>query len=201
MKRPAGAFDTEIGGSDPAELTRAAHESAAALLARARSDRDGTVGQRMTAWVDEHGLDTLAELWSRAHPASLPGALWRVYVVRSVIVQQGAETALAFERGRAQIPGIDPVIAGAATPAGPGEIRVVAEEILRGVYAGDVAHAFERAGAFARVCSAGYIDLAHDAEPTEPERASVLTTRADRLALVASELGACARLWRIGSLD
>ncbi|MFM6975017.1 MAG: DNA-directed RNA polymerase subunit beta, partial [Agromyces sp.] len=73
--------------------------------------------------------------------------------------------------------------------------------ILHGIFAGDFAGALDRAAAFARVCSAGNIDEAHDADATEPERARELTARASRLTQMSTELLACARMWRAGALD
>lgn len=201
VKRPSGAFDAHLGGEDPALLTRMAHDSALALLARVRQSDDPELVARVGEFADEQGIETIAELWAHAAPRSLPGALWRVYLLRSLIVQSAEETALAYERGRVQLRGIDPVVAGAAVPAGPAEIRAVADEILRGVFSGDFAVALERAAAFARVCGAGFVDLAHDADGLDAERASLLTTRAARLSSIAEELVSCARLWRSGSLD
>ena len=201
VKRPSSNFDSYEGGDDPAVHTRIAHDSAHALLARVREADDLELLDKVTAFADDHGIDTVAELWSRAAAKSLPGALWRVYVLRSLIVQQPEQTALAYERGRQLSQGIDPVVAGAATPTGPDETRAVADQILHGVFAGDFAVALDRASAFARVCSLGCVDLAHDAEAIEPERARELTARASRLAQIAEELVACARLWRSNSLD
>ena len=201
MKRPASAFDALEGSDDPAVINRIAHDSAGALLHRVRASGDAELVARVSAFADEVGIDTVAELWAHAGARSLPGALWRVYLLRSLIVQQAEAVALAFERGRAASRGIDPVVAGAAAPAGPEEVRELAEAILHGVFAGDFAGALERAAAFARLCSLGSVDLAHDADATEPQRAHELTTRAARLAVIAEDLVASARLWRLDSLD
>lgn len=201
VKRPSGTFDSFEGGDDPAVHTRIAHDSAHALLNRVRQAGDPELVARVTEFADEHGIDTVAELWAHAAAKSLPGALWRVYVLRSLIVQQPESTAFAYDRGHQLSAGIDPVVAGAATPTGPDEIRAVADQILHGVFAGDFGVALDRAAAFARVTSVGCVDLAHDADPSEPQRASELTARASRLALIAEELTACARLWRTNSLD
>ena len=71
---------------------------------------------------------------------------------------------------------------------------------LRGLFEGDFAVALDRAAAFCRVQAAGASHLADDYDPTEPDRASTLTTRALRLADYASDLSACAALWRRDSL-
>ena len=76
-----------------------------------------------------------------------------------------------------------------------------ADRILRGVFDGDLADALERAAAFCRVTAAGALSVADDQEAASPERASELTTRAQRLVTTADELMACARLARTDSLD
>ncbi|MGN6127944.1 MAG: DNA-directed RNA polymerase subunit beta, partial [Humibacter sp.] len=86
-------------------------------------------------------------------------------------------------------------------PTGPSEIIDLADRILRGVFEGDFAVALERAAAFCRVSASGCTSLADDADPTEPERATVLTRRALRFSQFAAELTAAASLWRGDSLD
>ena len=108
--------------------------------------------------------------------------------------------ALLYERGRVEIASADPVVAGAPTPAGPDELVDLVDTILRGLFQGDFAVALDRAAAFCRVEASGASHLADDYEATEPERASALTTRALRLADYASDLTACAALWRRESL-
>ena len=199
--RPASAIEGFIGDNDPAVLTRIAHDSAAALLSRVRNDPDPELVTRLSQLADEYGLDTIAELWSHSAARSLPGALWRVYLVRAVIVNDSESTSLAYQRGAVLVEGIDPIVAGAATPTGPEEIKALADAILHGVFAGDFGAALERAAAFSRVVARGYVDLAHDVDAAHPDRATTLTTRASRLASMGEELSSCARLWRSGSLD
>jgi hypothetical protein len=118
-----------------------------------------------------------------------------------MIRRDAAVVSLAYERGVARLRSIDALVAGAPTPAGPEELLAVADEILRGVFEGDLGLALDRAAAFARVTASGCTDLADDADATEPGRAEALTTRASRLARLAEELSASARLWRDGVLD
>jgi hypothetical protein len=194
-------FEAFAGADDPAAVIRVAHETARALLARARESDDPAVIDRLVNYTDEHGLDVLAELWARATPHSLPGALWRLYLVRLMIRQDPEGVALLFQRGTEVLGTIDPVVAGAPNPAGPQEVLDVADRILRGVFAGDLGIALDRAAAFCRVESAGATSIADDQDAASPERASELTTRAARLATTAAELTACARLARSDSLD
>jgi len=194
-------FEAFAGGEDPAVAMRVADESARRLLSRAQSSDDPTVVDRLVTYTDEHGIDALAELWVRSSPQSLPGALWRIYLVRVMIRQDPAGTALLFQRGTEVLSTIDAIVAGAPTPAGPQEVTELAERILRGLFEGDFALALERAAAFCRVEAAGASSVADDQDSVSPERASELTTRALRLTTTADELASCARMSRAGTLD
>ncbi|UTT63152.1 DNA-directed RNA polymerase subunit beta [Microcella humidisoli] len=202
VRRPSSAFDALEGGLDPAVALRIAHDSARALVHRVRSSDDPDLVERMVAFTDEHGLDTLAELWSRAGARTLPGALWRLSLLRALIRQDPAGTALLFQRGSEVLSTADVVVAGAESPTGPDEIRVLADAVLRGVYDGDVAVAFDRAAAFCRTAAAGAADLADDADAAADDaRAAELTARAARLTSSGRDFTACAALERAGSLD
>jgi hypothetical protein len=201
VRMPAEHFDFVKGGEDPAVIVRTAHETAQALVSRVRADPDPEVVARLVGFAEREGIDAVAELWSRAAAHSLPGALWRLYLLRELVRRDADQVALAFGRGAERLRGIDPVVAGAPSPAGPEELLALADQILRGVFEGDLALALDRAAAFCRVTADGSIDLADDADPTEPERAGALTRRAARLARLADELSASARLQRDGALD
>lgn len=194
-------FDTYVGGEDPAQILRVAHDTAHALVRRARENEDPEVLQRLVAYTDEHGIDAIAELWARSSPRSLPGALWRIYLLRLLIRQDPQGTSLLFQRGSETLQTIDAVVAGAPMPTGPDEITELADEILRGLFTGDFGVALDRAAAFCRVCASGATSIADDSDLTSPERATELTSRADRFALTAEELSACARLSRSDQLD
>ena len=194
-------FDTYEGGEDPAKILRVARDTAAALVTRARDSDDPAVLERLVAYTDEHGIDALAELWARSTPTSLPGALWRIYLIRVMIRQNPDDTAYLFQRGSEILSSIDTVVAGAPMPTGPDEIIELADQILRGLFRGDLAVALDRAAAFCRVTSAGCTDVANDIDAITPERATDLTTRALRLSIMADEFTSCARLYRDGSLE
>ncbi|WP_022882564.1 hypothetical protein [Gryllotalpicola ginsengisoli] len=201
VKFPSRVFEAFHGGQDPAEASRVAHQTAQALLARVRANPEPVVVDRLVAYTDEHGIDAIAELWARALPKTLPGALWRIYLVRVLIRQDPEGTSYLFQRGVDVSRSIDPVVAGAELPTGPAEIRELADRILRGAFEGDFAGALERAAAFCRIEAAGCAEVADDVERTEPERATELTTRALRFSQTAGELGGCAALWRREALE
>jgi hypothetical protein len=194
-------FDEFVGGDDPAVVMRLAHDTAAALVARARSTGDEAVIDRLVAYTDEHGLDAVAELWGRSRARSLPGALWRIYLVRLLIRQDPTGTSFLFQRGSEVLTTIDTAVAGAELPTGPDEITALADEILRGLFRGDFATALDRAAAFSRVEAAGCASVADDADVVDDARAAELTTRSLRFTQLAEEFAACARLHRAGSLE
>jgi len=200
VRRPAELFDRLFAAEDPAEVSRVAHSTAAALLARVRADPDAGTVERLVSYTGEHGIDDIAELWSRSPARSLPGALWRLYLLQLMIHDDPHTAALLYARGRAELSSADEVIAGAPSPAGPHELVALIDMIMRGLFDGDFAVALDRAAAFCRVQAAGATHLADDYEPTEPERASTLTTRALRISTYAEDLASCAALWRRDSL-
>ena len=194
-------FSAFQGGNDPAALNELAHESARALLARVQAGGDAQTLERVVTFTDENGIDVVAELWANASPHSLPGSLWRLYLVRALIRAEAAQMSILYARGLEVIHTVDPVVAGAPTPAGPDEMRELADVILRGAFEGDYGGALDRAASFSRVLAAGCTSMANDADLINPERASQLTTQAARLSKTAAEFSLCARLWRDGSLD
>ena len=75
--------DNIAGGADPAQINEMSHASAAALLDRVHHTQDAELVERVLTLVDREGVDVIAELWSRSEPDSLPGILWRLYVLRT----------------------------------------------------------------------------------------------------------------------
>lgn len=200
VRRPTAAFDNIVGAADPAEQARVAHATASALLERARADETGVSAERMIALAAEQGIDDIAELSANAPARSLPGALWRLYLLQLSIRDDAELTALLYERGRVELQTADAVIAGAPAPATPEELMALVDTILRGVFRGDFAVALDRAASYCRVQAAGAVHLAGDYEATEPERARDLTRRALRLSGYGDDLTASATAWRRGSL-
>jgi len=149
------------------------------------------VTRKLVALVDDIGLSTLAELWSQRPARSLPGALWRLYVLREWVQRAPADASREYAAG-IRFTGPNHVVAGAAEPPGPQEMGRVIDEVLRGVFEGDLAVALERASAFCRVVSAGRADISSGDEAAE-QAASVLA--------MAEDLTVCARLWRADALE
>lgn len=195
-------FEAYIGAEDPARLRAVAHETAQALIDRGHAAGAREVVDRLLAFADEQGIDTIAELWAQAEADSLPGALWRLYLLRAFIRDGDGEiSAQAFRRGVGVLHTADEAIAGAPEGAGPSEVVALADEILRGAFSGDLGDALDRAAACCRILAAGSLDDADSSDVDDADRASRLTTRASRLATIGAELAVCARRERTGSLD
>lgn len=194
-------FEAYVGAEDPAQRYAIAHETARTLVDRGRESGAQELVERMIAYTDEHGIDALAELWAASAAESLPGALWRLYLLRALVRQDAAAAANAFQRGVEALATADPAIAGAPSPTGPGEIADLVDLILRGAFSGDLADALRRAAATSRILAAGTLTEADASDVAAPERASAFTTRAARLSAIGGELETAARLSQAGRLD
>jgi hypothetical protein len=200
-RRPAllshAAMDSLAGSPDPARVAEAAHATAAAIVETGRSTSDPATTARLVQLVDEHGIDTIADLWAGRPARSLPGALWRMYVLREWVRRDPLGASLDYRAGHgvAQVPH---VVAGVAEPPGPDEMQQLVDAVLTGVYAGELDVALERGAAFCRVVAAGRA-LRADDDPDDLA-ANVLTRRAASLQQTAEDLEHAARSWRAHAL-
>lgn len=191
--RPAETLENTAGGVDPLEAVEAAHRTAEIVVGRGRDRRDPELTARLVRLVEELGLATVAEMWADRPARTLPGALWRLYLLHEWVRRQPVEVGKQFTTGAAHAE-VYQAIAGVADPPEPEALRRMTEEILTGVFTGDLALALERASAFCHVMAVGLADPAADEVPTDRVR------RAARLRDTADDLTACARLWRKGDL-
>ena len=190
MMSPA-AMEAFGGTVDHMQEIEAAHQTAAVLVHAGRAANNPTVTARLVDLVEELGLSTVADLWAHRPARSLPGALWRLYVLREWVRRAPDEASLDYTAG-VRFADVDHAVAGAAEPPGPSEVTTLADAILAGVFEGDLAVALERAAAFCRVVAAGRADR------SEGEEAA---TRAAHLLDTADDLTAAASLWRQGELS
>ncbi|MGO1166215.1 MAG: hypothetical protein ACTMHL_06320 [Janibacter sp.] len=173
---------------DPAETAEAAHAAAQTVVDAGRNDAGPETSERLLRLVDELGIDTLAQLWSARPARSLPGALWRMYLLREWVQRQPEAAARDYGAGMAVAP-VSHVIAGVVEPPGVDEVRQLSDRILSGVFDGDLGVALERAGAFCRVVATGRAHL----DDGDVGSASAMVTTAE-------DLEANARLWREDAL-
>lgn len=189
------ALDSLGGSPDPAELAEAAHSTASLLVESGRATTDDATRARLVRLVDDVGLDTVAEMWAGRPARSLPGALWRLYALREWVRTCAVEASADFAAGRAAAP-VPHVVAGAADPPTPEALRALLDQVLHGVFAGDLDVALERAGAFCRVVVAGRVARADDLDVPDPAAADALTHSSAALSDTADDLEAAAVLWR-----
>ncbi|WP_019136203.1 hypothetical protein [Cellulomonas massiliensis] len=194
------AADALPGDLDPALRSEIAHTTAQALVHQGRATEDADVVRRLVALVETEGLDVVAALWSDSPPETLPGALWRLYVLREWVRRDPATVSERYRLGVGAAP-VHEVVAGVADTARPEDVRRVADAVLSGVYTGDLAVALERAASFCQVLAAGAAFDADHLDVVDPQGADRMTRGAASLVRTAEELVAAAALWRAGRLD
>lgn len=189
-----------VGEEDPAERSEIAHTTAQAMVSGGRENaEDPELVERLIALVDSEGLEAVAEIWSQSPSDTLPGALWRLYLLREWGRRDPDTIAERYRLG-AQNAEVAGVVAGVASPLGPVEIREMLDAVLSGVYRGDLAVALERAGSFLRVLATGSAMDADWVETSDTDAASLLTRRAGSLLDTAGELEHAASLYRADRL-
>ena len=197
VHRPGDVLELLGGGGDPAEVGGLAHDTAAALLHHVRAAQDTEMVDRVISFADIGGIDDLAELWAASPDNSLPGALWRLYLLRHTVREEPSAAAYRFQRGIAA-DGVAQAIAGSADAPSPDEVVALATTILRGAFTGDFAVALERAAAFSLVMATGCEEVA--AGDTDEARRGEESRRSANYRSIADELTGCAWAWRPGML-
>ncbi|TWD16977.1 hypothetical protein FB557_0531 [Marihabitans asiaticum] len=182
-------MESHAGASPGPDELAAAADAAAELLVQAGRSEDPAVADRFVGLVEEVGLETLAELWSHRPARSLPGALWRLYLVREWVQRQPEVASREYASGSAIAP-VSHVIAGVEEPPGPREVQTLLDAVLAGLYQRDLDSALDRCAAFCAVTATG---RAQDDRASAASAADLMTT--------AEDLAAAASLWRAGELD
>ena len=207
-----GLLDGLAGGADPETIRELSHTSAAALLDRVHHTEDPEVVARVLTLVDHEGVDVIAELWSHAEPDSLPGVLWRLYMLRTWMRKQDTTLAVLWRLGEPTVTSAS-VIAGVNQAPTEDDIAATADSILAGAFTGDFAVALDRAAVFTDVVAnglrlqahrmvAGYgPDVASDEEKATRIKAARLMHTAGNLMSTAKVFHHGAALWRHGKLE
>lgn len=185
MHRPklTGTFHDVQGGDDPADVTGTAHATAWFVAAGHTEDGATQLGHaqraRLTALTNSEDMATLAQLWSRCAPNTLPGALWRLYAAATWIRSAPQQAAREFGAGK-HASTVMEAIAGVADPPGPPEVLALTDDVMNGVAGGDLSITFYRVAAFLKIVAAGRTALlADDAhEPAAADVAALLDTAA-----------------------
>ncbi|WP_103062033.1 hypothetical protein [Actinomyces qiguomingii] len=209
------------GGVDTAVTSELAHRAAQALVGGFPEDavetdasvelitRDGVV-----AAVAGHGVDAVAELWADSPATTLPGTLWRLFLVcewlrrdPDLVERRYATvvdlTAIASEpKAAAARVRLDAALADARRVPSPQEVRAALDEVLTGRIEDSVpalVPILNMTAGFLRSLAAGsnatWID--DDAD----ELAHRVTRRDSALVATADELAEAARRAEVGLLD
>ena len=152
---------------------------------------------RLNAFVDREGLDTLAELWSGADPVSLPRALYRLFQIREQVIAHSYEVSQLMTIGIESLHTIDPYVVGAEVPVTAESVFAIIDQILAGSFGGDLAHELDRAASLSKLVSAGVLAWSERNEGDE----HALALNSLKWGDVAKELADCAVRERKGLLN
>jgi hypothetical protein len=172
-------FEAIEAGADPSVVAEAADRAATIIVRGAHGPDQEAVGERLLHLAETEGIETIAELWSRAAADSLAGCLWRLYLLRQWVYADPVGVAHQFDAGRAHAE-VASTVAGVADPPGPGELKTMVDHVLRGIAISDFADVLFRAAAFARVVATGRAVL--EVPPGEASRMQTLADQLERAA-------------------
>ena len=87
------------GGTDPQIVNEISRTSAAVLLNRVHKTQTPEIVERVLNLVENEGIEIIADLWSKAEAQSLPGMLWRLYLLRTSLRKNGNAYAAYWRLG------------------------------------------------------------------------------------------------------
>lgn len=201
FRRPA-ALRTEDaenlpGDEDPAEYSEVAHTAAQMLLGVAPPE-DMRRRPDLLSAIEAEGVDLVAELFAKSPADTLPGVLWRLYLIQQWMhrdeprVQQVWQEGAAFATRKSEVP----------TRPLPDPCSVLGriDQLLNGVFKADFAQLLSDTALVMEFLSVGlrsenWITDEHD------ELADRVTLRNSALIATARELLAAAEAGEFGHLE
>lgn len=211
-------IDHMSGGLDPQQLSDMSHATAEALLDRVHHSADPDVVRRTLNLVETEGVDLVAELWSRSDADTLPGTLWRLYMLRTWMRRNDSMLSRIWRAGE-PVDDVASAVAGIDEAPTADDIARTADSILSGAFTGDFAMALDRASAFCQIIAEALAEQAkggaatgaasvagagaargetNDVNGANDPRATMKTARA--LHNTAKDFHTAAHLWRDGAL-
>ena len=195
----AARAETIIGDEDPASLAAVAHTAAWALMGIGDDNFTDEDVARLRDTVRTRGIDTIAHVWSRSPEFTLPGALWRVYLLHEWYHRDPLLVDERYADGSRA-----PIIQGLEAPVELRSLRLIMEEVdslLRGdLTDDDLEYVLGEASRAMRVLAAGEAGALWIEDPTDP-LAHRVTMRHSALLATADELDVAAREAAVGTLD
>ena len=192
--------DYIIGDQDPAEGSALAHTSAWALLGVGDEEFGPEAVERLRDSVRADGTDIVADMWARSPEFTLPGALWRLYLLTEWYHRDTEQVDARFAEGR-----IAPVIPGLEAPVDIPDLGALIDEVdalLRGERTDDdLEPIIAQSSRVMRVLAAGETFGAAWIQDADDDLAHPVTTRREALLRTADELAEAARQAEVGTLD
>ena len=150
----AARAEAIVGDEDPASLAAVAHTAAWALMGVGDETFTDEDVARLRKTVRTRGVDTIAHVWSRSPEFTLPGALWRVYLLYEWYHRDPLLVAERYADGSRA-----PIIQGLEAPVELRSLSLIMEEIdslLRGdLTDDDLEYVLREASRAMRVLAAG----------------------------------------------
>lgn len=200
------------GGADTAVASELAHRAAQALIGGfpgADTEDDPITRSGVVAAVATNGVDDIAELWADSPATTLPGTLWRLFLVREwirrdpeLVARRYATVVDLTEADDAATARLEAVLGEARAVPAPTELRERLDVVLAGGVEDSVTEIVPLLTAtadFLRALAAGSdpVWIEDDAD----ELADRVTRRDSALLATADELTDSARRAAAGLLD
>ncbi|MCF2706068.1 hypothetical protein I6E29_02125 [Arcanobacterium haemolyticum] len=189
------------GEADVAYNSELAHTAAQALvpMGRHHAEDDPDTVARILALVEDEGVDVLAESWVRSPEDTLPGVLWRGYLLREWIRRYSDDVTSRFDMARAfyQEQGGDGEAKIAMTPSAEA-VRALWDGVFAGGFSGEFTDVLTKSARFVDfIASVRTVWITDDRHPLATE----VTRRDEALARTGCELREAARLASMGALE
>lgn len=195
----AARAETIVGDEDPAASAAVAHTAAWALMGVGDESFTDADVARLRDTVRSVGVDVIAHVWSRSPEFTLPGALWRLYLLHEWYHRDPGLVESRYAQGLRA-----PIIQGLEAPVQVRPLRAVMQEVdalLRGdLTDDDLDGVLAQASRAMRVLAAGESGPLWIEDPTDP-LAHRVTMRTSALLATADELDLAAREAAFGTLD
>ena len=205
FRRPAilEAEDAEqiVGDADPAEGSELAHATALVLLGRESGtplDKDDRLNlETLVQVVQNQGVEVVSELWSRSPASTLPGTLWRLYLIGQWWQRDPLTVDKRLREGAEVLAGVD---LDQALQLGV-QVRAGIERLLSGGGVNNLAALLRATATLIRIMAEGATYGANWITDQRDELADSVTIRHSALRVTASELVTASHREEIGDLD
>ncbi len=139
-RRPAQLKPEQIemieGEADTAAISELAHTSAQAIvpLGKGRQEDDDVI-ERVQELIHAEGIDVIAESWVNSPEESLPGTLWRGFLLSEWVRRFPDEVELRYAAAQKAVGEDEPEKLEQVLP--PREVRAKWDEVFKGNFRGD----------------------------------------------------------------